>query len=395
MAPSGNMVQVRGNVHIVQKLTSANTIAEDYRYFYFPIYSFIVINSVIDLHRLFVAYRPTAEGAQLSFNIWSIGTVIMTLFYILVESYTYFVPEFYDLVNNATLTAEVSAALLQQNQSSPMMLPEQATPQSKTTPTLVETAWKDVMSWMPSVLDMVLGFALWTILKQRRQLDHEQEIRQEQQGHHLIAANNVLPAPVASASTVEGFKTEAEIRRSRLRVPTWPRLIVGVWFLVVTFDSISQYSLSLKFRLGAAKLTMAFYFLQSLAGLYILYRKSLILTQWLFYSICATTLHMYIVLGTRMWNAKLTELDLPIKIFGAGDKTTINELKFFRGMTIIMFHAFFTVRLWIAWRLVADLKARDGRVARAKKQQQTREQRFVEKLSLDDVVTERTIDAFD
>lgn len=157
----------------------------------------------------------------------------------------YFVPEFENLFNNATFAAEVSEILSQHNQSLPVLLPEQAT-QSMTSPTLVETVWKGVGSWMPSVLDIVLGFALWTILNQRQQLDHEQEDRQEKQGHLLLAASSDLPAPIASASTVEGFKTEAEIRRLRLRVPTWPRLIVGVWFMVTAFNGFSGYSPSLQ-----------------------------------------------------------------------------------------------------------------------------------------------------
>lgn len=224
-------------------------ISDDHFSFYFFLYAFIVAAATVDFQRFYVAYRPTTGGAQLSLTIWSIGQALEVFFYIITESYIYFVPEFKDLFNNATSAAELSAILSQQNQSVPMLLPEQTT-QSTTSPNLVETVWKGVKSWTPFVLNIVLGFALWTILKQRRQLDREQEDRQLQQGHHLLAANSDLPVPIASASTVEGFKTEAEIRRLRLRVPTWPRLIAGVWFLVVAFDGIRGYLPLFQYRSG-------------------------------------------------------------------------------------------------------------------------------------------------
>lgn len=176
----------------------------------------------------------------------------MVFIYILIASYAFFVPGHKEFISNGTFSAEVvEGTLLRLNQSSPMLLPAPVTPlQSTTTPGFVEMVWKGNVSWVPDVLHMVLGYALRTILNQRRQLDHEQEVRQEQQGHHLLSGNNGLPAPIASASTVEGFKTETEIRRLRLRVPTWPRLVVGVWFLFMALDSLIRLSPSLQFYSG-------------------------------------------------------------------------------------------------------------------------------------------------
>ncbi|KAF9537570.1 hypothetical protein EC957_007966, partial [Mortierella hygrophila] len=221
--------------------------ADDYRY---VVYAFVVVPPIVDLHRLHVAYRPTTGGAQLSFKIWLIRAAFIALGYIIAWFYMYFIAEFDILLNKATFAAEVSEIHSQHNQPLPVLLPEQVT-QSMTSPTLVETVWKGVESWMPSVLNIVLGD---------------------------------LPAPIVSASTVEGFKTEAEIRRLRLRVPTWPRLLMGVWFMAAAFEGISGYSSS--FQSAWANFEMSFYILQSLAGLYILYRKSLVLIQWLLYSIC-------------------------------------------------------------------------------------------------------------
>lgn len=138
---------------------------------------------------------------------------------------------------------------------------------------------------------------------------------------------------------------------------------------------------------------MSFYILLNLAGLYALYCKSLVLTKWLFYSICATTLRESIVFGTFIWNIDLANLDLFMKTIEVGEKSAINGRKFIRGMMLIIFYVFFAVRLWVAWRLVADLEARDARVARAREQQELRERGPAEKQQpLDDVVTEKTVD---
>lgn len=219
---------------------------DEHQYFHFIAYAVDILFSLVDLHRLYVAYRPTTGGVQVSFNIWSIGTTFMALINIVGESFDYFVPEFKDLANSATFAAEIFS---QQNLSMPMLLPEQAT-QVTTLPTLFETVWKGVESWTPSVLNIMLGLALWTILNQRWQLDHEQEERLEQQGYHLLGTKSDLPAPIASALTVDGFKTEAEIRRLRLRVPTWPRLIMGLWFLVEVYHGIRGHPRSLLFLSG-------------------------------------------------------------------------------------------------------------------------------------------------
>lgn len=154
-----------------------------------------------------------------------------------VYSYAYFVPSSSERFNNATT--------LQQNhtlETFPQQPVMTAIPESTAVPTLVVTVWKGAEPWMPSALNMMLGYALWTILIQRWRLDHEEEVRWEQQGNHLLSADNDLPAPVASASTMEGFKTEAEIHRLRLRVPTWPRLFVGIWLLVRMIDGMSHIS---------------------------------------------------------------------------------------------------------------------------------------------------------
>ncbi|KAF9123344.1 hypothetical protein BG015_005334, partial [Linnemannia schmuckeri] len=174
-------------------------------------YFHIALGIAIGLQRVHVAYKPSTGLAQLAFNIWLVGALFNGVFMIIVYSYVHFVPSFKGRANNATA--------LEQNHTLELF-PQQptitTTPQSTTTPILVVTVWKGVEPWMPSALNMLLGGALWTILKQRRQSDLELEARQEQ-GQYILSANDDLPAPVASASSVEGFKTEAEIRRLRLR----------------------------------------------------------------------------------------------------------------------------------------------------------------------------------
>lgn len=345
---------------------------------------------------------------------------------VIIYSYAHFVPSLTEHINNSTA--------LQQNRTLEMF-PQQPTmtaiPQSTTVPAVVMTVWKGVELWMPSALNKVLGFALWTILIQRRELDHEQEVRREQQGYHVLSADSDLPAPVASASTMEGFKTEAEIRRLRLRVPTWPRLFVGVWLLVRTIDGMSHisrlsgtwqgiaisasenfqgcwpsYDLKqnsqtnkkrkkqqepiLEFpetdaahfstntipplfwmlspKLGSVQQAeWAFYLVQGIAGLYVIYSKTLIHTQWLFYSICVTTFHTASKSSIEHWYEDFSDIPLPSK--DRGTEQFAKEVAFFRAVKMIASNALFLYRLWVAWRLVEDLKERDARVARARRVQ--------------------------
>lgn len=140
------------------------------------------------------------------------------------------------------------------------------------------------------------------------------------------------------------------------------------------------------------KLELAASLLQSLAGLYIIYRKSTHLTQWLFYSTCATALPMYVHLSSSIWDANATELHLPKEALMNKEHASKNELAFFRGLMIFKVSVSFASRQWVCWRLLVDLKARDARVVRANEQLQ--EQGSVEKQQgfLDGVVTDKTVD---
>ncbi|OAQ27408.1 hypothetical protein K457DRAFT_33851 [Linnemannia elongata AG-77] len=327
---------------------------------YYAMFFYKGLGVAIGLQRLHVAYRPSTGLAQFAFNIWLVSALLRGAFMVCVYSYAYFVPSLMERLNNATA--------LEQNrtlEAFPQQPTMTATPQSTTMPALVVTMWKGVESWIPSVLNMALGFALWTMLMQRQQLDYEQEVRWEQQGNCLLSANGDLPAPVASASTVEGFKTEAEIRRLRLRVPTWPRLFVGVWLLARTIDGISHIS---HLSGGTHQAEWAFHLVQGIAGLYVIYSKTLIHTQWLFYSICATTFHAAFRSSIEHWNEDFADTLFPPKDSSTGEKLP-EEVAFFRAVKMIVFNAFYVSRLWVAWRLVGDLKARDARVARARREQ--------------------------
>jgi hypothetical protein len=195
-------------------------------------YVFMLLEVAIGLQRVHVAVsKPSTEIAQFAFNVWLVGALSRGTFRVFVYSFAYFVPSVMERHNNATV---------QQNLTS-NEVSQQSTRTTVTTPSLVDMLWMGIEPWVPFALDMLLGLALWTILNRRQQLDHEQEVRHEQ-GHHLLFGNSDLPTPVASASTVEGFKTEVELRQMRLRVPTWPRLFVGVWLLMRTIDGVSLLS---------------------------------------------------------------------------------------------------------------------------------------------------------
>lgn len=194
-------------------------------------YFYMLLKVAIGLQRVHVAVsKPSTGIVQFAFNVWLVGTLAYGTFKIHAYSAVYFVPSLIERANNTFA--------LHHNLTSNEFLQQSTTTTATTTPALIITLWRAIEPWVPSALNMLLGIALWTILNRKQQFDHEQEIRQEQQGHSLLTGTSGLPAPVASASTVEGFMTEAEIRQSRLRVPTWPRLFVGTWHLMRTIDGV-------------------------------------------------------------------------------------------------------------------------------------------------------------
>jgi hypothetical protein len=117
---------------------------------------------------------------------------------------------------------------------------------------------------------------------------------------------------------------------------------------------------------------------QGIGGLYILYRKSLALTLWLFCSLCITTVHQTLDNSMGIWNEdnEKTRAMLSLGYTAEDDKEggvklkesakisneEISHMRIFQITCIILFYA---GRLWVAWRLVVDLKARNARVARA------------------------------
>ncbi|KAF9100855.1 hypothetical protein BGX29_006202 [Mortierella sp. GBA35] len=242
---------------------------------------------------------------------------------------------------------------------------------------LEETVWMQIKSWIPFVLNLMVGFGLRTILSEWRQKDLELEVLREKQGR-LLATDKELPTPVASASSVEGFKTEAEMHRLRLRVPTWPRFLMGLWFLFGIFYGVMHISHMLTLHSGWNRAQIAFYFIQSAAGLHALYSKSLFQTQWVFYSVCASTLYQAITVNMAIWAAEIK--DDQFLFPGA----PIEVLSYFRCLMMVGFTLLLAARLWIAWRLMADLKARDARVAKAI---QVQERVRADNQSLDAIVT--------
>ncbi|KAK3843827.1 MAG: hypothetical protein J3R72DRAFT_522550 [Linnemannia gamsii] len=241
-------------------------------------YTVLAISIAIDLQRIHVAFKPSTRTAQFAFNLWLVGATVGYFFVAFGEILSYFVPlpknNEPTVINNESTTTKASIAPV-----------ELASLSSQ----LVEFAFH-----------MLLGFGLKTILNQRRLSDLQQE-HQWHRHHHLTVVNKdlPLPTPVASASSAEGFKTEAELHRLRLRVPTWPRVLVAIWFLWLIAEGV-EHVLHLSEHIS--ELTQAF------AGFYVLYHKSLILTQWLFYSICAST--AYQVITTTWWFWKLDHTDI-------------------------------------------------------------------------------------
>ncbi|KAF9910692.1 hypothetical protein EC991_005677 [Linnemannia zychae] len=250
--------------------------------------------------------------------------------------------------------------------------------------TAIEHTWIHNHPWTAFALHMQLGYGLKALLNQRRQLDLEQERQQEymrQQGYHqpLMDNKDLLPSPVMLTSLKEGFKTEAEQLRLRSRVSTWPRFLVAIWFLWLAIKGVNHFLHLSEHRSGQEIIQLTFSLAQGVAGLYILYRKSLALTQWLFYSICASTVYQAFTISRDIWKTdyKQSWMDYysgvdedefeGISAFkDMADNLTPGEVVCIRIMFILGVTLFFVSRVWVAWRLVTDLKERDARIARAK-----------------------------
>jgi hypothetical protein len=61
---------------------------------------------------------------------------------------------------------------------------------------------------------------------------------------------------------------------------------------------------------------------------------------------------MYVRLSNRIWNANLTEFDLPLKAFMDKEQAPKNELVCFRWVAIALNNIFFVVRLYGVWSLI-------------------------------------------
>ncbi|KAG9064369.1 hypothetical protein KI688_003557 [Linnemannia hyalina] len=334
----------------------------------------MAIGIAIDLHRIHIAvYKSSTRSTQFAFNLWLIGAAAFYFVFIYGAILDYFIQfSKVGIVTNNNSTVETATMITPDQHDQPLS--------SSSLQTTTPQMWEETKYYIDCGLHLVLGLGLKAILNQRRQLDLE---REEQQHHHLyhhllVSSDKGLPTPIASASSVEGFKTEVELGRLRLRVPTWPRFFVAIWFLWSIYDGAHHVShFASAHRLSVREYAqLAISLTQSITGLYILYRKSLVMTQWLFYSLCVTAVYQTISANIGFWNEDLkknfAELAETIENDEGGgaslkdfaDKTD-EEILLMRVLYMTGATLFYLGRLWVAWRLVADLKARNARVARA------------------------------
>ncbi|KAG0273504.1 hypothetical protein BGZ96_004820 [Linnemannia gamsii] len=315
---------------------------------------YMTIGIIIDLHRIYVAVnKPSTRSIQFAFNLWLIGAAVFYFGIVYAETLNYYVPLPKGGVHPTTnSTAETETASTKDQQEQPL-LPSS----SRQTLSLLEIKY-----WIECGLHLVLGLGLKAILNQKRQLDLEREEHQRYDHYLLVSSDKELPTPVASASTVDGFMTEADVGRLRLRVPTWPRLFMAIWFLWLTYSGVNRIlQLSSEHPLTAREYSqLAISLTQGVGGLYILYRKSLVLTQWLFYSLCVTTVHQTLDTSMTIWNEDFNKLFAESGLIYGKEELIHCRLTIMTGTVL-----FYVWRLWVTWRLVADLKARNARVAGA------------------------------
>lgn len=202
---------------------------------YTAMYIYMAIGIAIDSHRIHVAfYSSSTRSAQFAFNLWLTGAVAFYFGSLYAEILYYFVPlPKAGVVTNNNSTVDTATTFTPGQQDQPLS-------SSSLQPTTSQK-WDDIKYWIDCGLHLIIGLGLKVILNQRRQLDLERE--EHQQHHHLlVSSDKELPTLVASASSVEGFRTEAELGRLRLRVPTWPRFFMALWSLWLICDGANQFS---------------------------------------------------------------------------------------------------------------------------------------------------------
>jgi hypothetical protein len=192
----------------------------------------MVIGIIIDLQRIYIAiYKTSTKTVQFGFNLWLTGAVAFYFLYVWAEAIYYFIPLPGGRVhpNNTSTAGTETTTFITGQQDQPLM----------SSPSHQAPSYDQIKYWIDCGLHLVVGLGLKAILNQKRRRDLEREEQQQHLQHALVFSDKDLPAPVASASSVEGFMTEAEVGRLRLRVPTWPRLLMAIWFLWLTYDGVN------------------------------------------------------------------------------------------------------------------------------------------------------------
>lgn len=221
----------------------------------------MAIGIAIDLHRIHASvFKSSTRSIQFAFNLWLTGAATFYIVIIYSETLNYFIPlPKVDVVTSNCSTVETATVFTPNQQDQPFS--------SSSLQTITPQKWDEIKEWIHYGLHLIVGLALKVMLDQRRQLDLEREEQQQKQHpyHHLLLSSpEQLPIPVVSASSIEGFRTEAELGRLRLRVPTWPRFFVAIWFLWLIYDGankvsyfMSEYRLSgnLTFRFMVPRIT--------------------------------------------------------------------------------------------------------------------------------------------
>jgi hypothetical protein len=135
--------------------------------------------------------------------------------------------------------------------------------------------------------------------------------------------------------------------------------LLALFFIIVA----TEYLFSIT---GRELVQPAISFIQGVVGCYILYRKSLVLTQRFFYLICVSTAHQIFTTSKGIWKedykqsfSALDEKEFEdASVFkDMADELTPEKLVIFRITLLLGFSLFFMSRVWIVWRLVVDLMA--------------------------------------
>ncbi|KAG0373160.1 hypothetical protein BGX24_012075 [Mortierella sp. AD032] len=224
-------------------------------------------------------------------------------------------------------------------------------------------------------VSFVVGVGLRMILNELRKRDNEIQYQRELR---LRLEKDMPPLPAttttkkSSSSFMDQILMESEVQIRLLRVRTWPRIVTGLRFVVLTVGTfivapdilgkVHEMSWS---DCAVNVLTVAL----APLGFYALLRKSLRASRWILWATMLSAIHEgYTIIKdlVAMYSQKhqSAALSFITTVTVAQDHSVDDKANFTKLLEYFVFSTVYNlIAVWSIWQVVKDLERRDQRVA--------------------------------